>query len=41
MKSIRKRLGANNDHAAFVADLRNRHRAKRNLMKVLQAGGRP
>lgn len=37
MQSIRKRLGANVDHAVFLAEFMNRHKAKRNLMKLLQA----
>jgi hypothetical protein len=41
MKSIRQRLGANKDHAVFVVNLMNRHRAKRNLLKLLQAEGSP
>jgi uncharacterized Zn finger protein len=36
MQSIRKRLGATADHAVYLADLRSRHKAKRNLMKLLQ-----
>lgn len=36
-QSIRKRLGANADHAVFLADFTSRHKAKRNLMKLLQA----
>src|SRR5262249_19713444 len=39
MKSIRERLGANEEHSQFVPDLMNRHKAKRNLMKLLQSGG--
>jgi hypothetical protein len=35
MQSIRKRLGAEADHAAFLADFMKRHKAKRNLMKLL------
>jgi uncharacterized Zn finger protein len=38
MQSIRKRLGKDEDHAAFLADFMSRHRAKRNLMKILQGG---
>ncbi len=37
MRSIRKRLGANADHAAFLANFMDRHKAKRNLMKLLHA----
>jgi uncharacterized Zn finger protein len=37
MQSIRKRLGANADHAVFLADFTSRHKAKRNLMKLLRA----
>jgi hypothetical protein len=37
MQSIRKRLGASADHAVFLADFMNKHKAKRNLMKILQA----
>jgi uncharacterized Zn finger protein len=36
MQTIRNRLGANADHAAFLADFVSRHKAKRNLMKILQ-----
>lgn len=37
MGSIRKRLGANEDHAVFLAAFMSRHKAKRNLMKLLRA----
>jgi uncharacterized Zn finger protein len=37
MRLIRKRLGANADHARFLEDFMRRHKAKRNLMKLLQA----
>jgi len=37
MQSIRKCLGANADHAIFLAEFMSRHKAKRNLMKLLQA----
>jgi uncharacterized Zn finger protein len=37
MQSIRNRLGANADHAVFLADFTSRHKGKRNLMKLLQA----
>jgi uncharacterized Zn finger protein len=40
MQSIRKRLGASADHAAYLADVMSRHKAKRNLMKLLQANHR-
>lgn len=36
MQSIRKRLGASADHALFLAEFMRRHRAKRNMMKLLQ-----
>ena len=36
IQSIRKQLGANADHAAYLADFTSRHKAKRNLMKLLQ-----
>jgi uncharacterized Zn finger protein len=36
MQSIRKGLGASADHAVFLADFMNRHKAKRNMMKLLQ-----
>ena len=36
MQSIRKRLGASADHALFVAEFVRRHKAKRNMMKLLQ-----
>jgi uncharacterized Zn finger protein len=36
MQVIRKRLGANADQVAYVADLMSRHKAKRNFMKLLQ-----
>ncbi len=36
MASIRKRLGASADHAAFLTDFMSRHKAKRNMMKLLQ-----
>lgn len=36
MQSIHKRLGANEKHAAFLAGFMSRHKAKRNLMKLLQ-----
>lgn len=36
MQSIRKRCGRDADHAVFLADFISRHKAKRNLMKVLQ-----
>jgi len=37
MQSIRKHLGASADHAVFLADFMRRHKAKRNMMKLLQA----
>jgi uncharacterized Zn finger protein len=37
MQSIRKHLGANADQAIYLADFMGRHKAKRNLMKLLQA----
>jgi len=39
MRALRRRLGADADHAAYLADFMNCHRAKRNLMKLLQASG--
>jgi uncharacterized Zn finger protein len=36
MQSIREGLGASADHAAFLADFMTRHKAKRNMMKLLQ-----
>ena len=36
MQSIRKRLGTSAAHVAFLADFTSRHKAKRNLMKLLQ-----
>lgn len=37
MQSIRKRLDASAEHARFIADFMRRHKAKRNMMKLLQA----
>jgi uncharacterized Zn finger protein len=37
MRSIRKRIGASADHAVFLAEFMRRHKAKRNMMKLLQA----
>lgn len=37
MQAIRQRIGANADHVAFLDDFMSRHKAKRNLMKLLQA----
>lgn len=37
MHSIRKRLGASADHALFLAEFMRRHKAKRNMMKLLPA----
>jgi uncharacterized Zn finger protein len=37
MQSIRKQSGNDAEHAAFLADFVSRHKAKRNLMKILQA----
>lgn len=37
MQAIRKRLGQNSDHAAYLADLNSRHKAKRNFVKLVQA----
>ncbi len=37
MQSIRRRLGTDADQATFFADFTIRHKAKRNLMKLLQA----
>lgn len=36
MKSIRKRQGQSADHESFLSDFLRRHKAKRNLMKILQ-----
>jgi uncharacterized Zn finger protein len=36
MQSIRDRLGTTAAHSAFLTDFTGRHRAKRNLMKILQ-----
>jgi uncharacterized Zn finger protein len=36
MRSIRNRLGASVDHAVYLADFMKRHKAKRNMMKLLQ-----
>ena len=36
MQAIRKRLGQNSDHTAYLADLKSRHKAKRNFMKLVQ-----
>jgi uncharacterized Zn finger protein len=37
MQAIRKRLGQNADQTAYLADLKRRHKAKRNFMKLIQA----
>jgi uncharacterized Zn finger protein len=37
MQSIRERLDASAEHARFLADFMRRHKAKRNMMKLLQA----
>jgi hypothetical protein len=37
MQAIRKRLGHNADHAAYVADLKSRYKAKRNFIKLVDA----
>jgi uncharacterized Zn finger protein len=37
MQSIRERLDASPEHARFLADFMRRHKAKRNMMKLLQA----
>lgn len=37
MQSIRERLDASAEHAGFIADFTRRHKAKRNMMKLLQA----
>jgi uncharacterized Zn finger protein len=37
MQSIRERLDASAEHAGFIADFMRRHKAKRNMMKLLQA----
>jgi uncharacterized Zn finger protein len=37
MQSIRERLDASVEHARFIADFMRRHKAKRNMMKLLQA----
>ena len=36
MQLIRERLGANKEHAVFLAEFMSRHKAKRNMMKLLQ-----
>lgn len=41
MERIRKTLGRHAEHAAFVADLAVRHKAKRNFIALLQPGGNP
>jgi hypothetical protein len=38
MRRLREALGQTTQHAAYLDDLRNRHRAKRNFMKLLTAG---
>jgi uncharacterized Zn finger protein len=40
MAPIRKRLGQASEHAAYVADLMARHKAKRNFIKLLSVIGR-
>lgn len=37
MRQIRERLDKKSDHAAYLGDLKSRHKAKRNFMKLLQA----
>lgn len=37
MADVRRRLGDEGGHAAYVADLKTRHKAKRNFMKLLAA----
>lgn len=38
MRHVRERLGETAQHAAYLDDLRARHKAKRNFMKLLTAG---
>jgi uncharacterized Zn finger protein len=38
MRRVRKGLGETAQHAAYLGDLANRHKAKRNFMKLLTAG---
>ena len=38
MRRVRKGLGETAQHAAYLGDLTNRHKAKRNFMKLLTAG---
>ncbi len=38
MRRIRKGVGETAQHAAYLGDLANRHKAKRNFMKLLTAG---
>jgi uncharacterized Zn finger protein len=38
MRILREGLGETAQHAAYLDDLRNRHKAKRNFMKLLTAG---
>src|SRR6266404_3007495 len=40
MRILREGLGETAQHAAYLDDLRNRHKAKRNFMKLLTAGER-
>jgi uncharacterized Zn finger protein len=37
MRRLRKALGETTQHAAYLEDLKNRHRAKRNFMRLLAA----
>jgi uncharacterized Zn finger protein len=38
MRLLRKGLGETNQHATYLCELMNRHKAKRNFMKLLTAG---
>jgi hypothetical protein len=38
MQGVRERLRQQREHAAYVADLMSRHKAKRNFMKLMQSG---
>ena len=40
MRILREGLGETAQHAAYLDDLRSRHKAKRNFMKLLTAGER-
>jgi hypothetical protein len=38
MRQLREGLGETTQHAAYLGDLKSRHNAKRNFMKLLTAG---